>query len=384
MTPVLLLAGLGHSHLFVLEALRKGELPPCRVLVCSEEAHHVYSGMVPGWLGGRYSPSELTVDIAAICASTGAEYVSRNVAGVDAVSRTVLLSDGTSLPFDVCSIAVGSRPAGVETEGVREWAWPLKPLQRVEGVLRQLKTLAAARAGAVTVVGGGLAGIEVALAARARLRIEGAPSNTVPVRIVNRDAALSTGRGRGFTSRLEDACARHAVAIHHNARVNAVSEHGVQLNDDEQLPSDVTIWATGPAAAPWLANCGLAVDDRGFLLVNEHLQSLSSPHVFAAGDCATLDHARDTPKAGVYAVRMGPHLARSLAQALRGAPVTERYDPQQRWLTLVNTGDGRAVASWGPFTAQGKWAMRWKDKIDRAFMARFSDPVHRPRDGVSR
>lgn len=377
MTPTLVLAGLGHSHLFVLEALRKGELPACRVLVCSGEAQHIYSGMVPGWLGGRYTPSELTVDIAAMCVSTGAEYVPHNVAGIDAVARTVQLTNGTSLTFDVCSIAVGSRPSGLQIDGAREWAWPLKPLQRVEGVLQRLKTLADARSGAVTVVGGGLAGIEIALAARARLRIEGAPAADVAVRIVNRDAALSTGRGSGFTSRLENACARHSVRIHHNASVHAVSERAVQLQNGQAISSDVTIWATGPAAAPWLASSGLPVDDRGFLRVNEQLQTLSCAHVFAAGDCATLDHARDTPKAGVYAVRMGPHLARALAQALRGERVTERYLPQKRWLTLMNTGDGRAVASWGPFTAQGRWAMRWKDKVDRAFMARFSDPARR-------
>ncbi len=383
MIPTLVLGGLGHSHLFVLEALGKGELPACRVMVCSAEPQHVYSGMVPGWLGGRYTSSELTVDIAQMCASVGAQYVPHHVAGLDANTRTLQLTNGTAISFDICSIAVGSQPAGLNTQGAHEWSWPLKPLQRVEGVLARLNELAAARTGAVTVVGAGLAGIEIALAARARLSIGGARTDDVDVRIVNRDATLSTGRGDSFTDRLEDACVRHAVPIYHNARVDAVSATHVQLQDGRALPSDVTIWATGPTAAPWLALSGLRVDERGFLLVNEHLQSLSAPHVFAAGDCATLSFARDTPKAGVYAVRMGPHLARALAQALRGERVTERYAPQQRWLTLVNTGDGRAIASWGPLAAQGRWAMRWKDKIDRDFMARFSDPAHRHRNGAS-
>ncbi len=384
MTPTLVLVGLGHSHLFVLEALHQGKLPACRVLVCSGESEHLYSGMVPGWLGGRYAPSELTVDISAMCARAGAQYVPHNVVGIDAAQRTLQLSDGSSLTFDVCSIAVGSQPSGLQTSGAREWSWPLKPLQRVEGVLKRLQELAAAQSGAVTVVGGGLAGIEIALAARTRLRIEGASDADVHVRIVNRDASLSTGRGRGFTARLEDACARQSVAIHHNAPVEIVTEHDVRLAGGRVLQSDVTIWATGPAAAPWLAQSDLPLDHRGFLLVNQHLQSLSSPHVFAAGDCATLAFALDTPKAGVYAVRMGTPLAKALAQALGGERVTQQYAPQSRWLTLVNTGDGCAVASWGPFTAQGRWAMRWKDKIDRAFMARFSDPARRHPDVVSR
>jgi selenide,water dikinase/sulfide:quinone oxidoreductase len=38
---------------------------------------------------------------------------------------------------------------------------------------------------------------------------------------------------------------------------------------------------------------------------------------------------------------------------------------------LLATGDGRAIASRGPFGAEGAWAWRWKDRIDRAFIARF-------------
>ena len=108
------------------------------------------------------------------------------------------------------------------------------------------------------------------------------------------------------------------------------------------------------------------------MLVDDHLRSISAAHVFAAGDCATLDSAPRTAKAGVYAVRMGPLLARALAAAVQGAPPPERFEPQARWLALVNTGDGRAIASYGPFAVEGAWAMRWKDRIDEAFIRRFA------------
>ncbi|MNC93710.1 Pyridine nucleotide-disulfide oxidoreductase [compost metagenome] len=73
---------------------------------------------------------------------------------------------------------------------------------------------------------------------------------------------------------------------------------------------DLVVWAAGAQALPWLRASGLATDERGFVLVDEQLRSVSHPEVFAAGDCATLRHAPHA-KSGVYAVRHGEVLAQN-------------------------------------------------------------------------
>ncbi|MGH3994274.1 MAG: hypothetical protein ACRDSN_17665, partial [Pseudonocardiaceae bacterium] len=115
-----------------------------------------------------------------------------------------------------------------------------------------------------------------------------------------------------------------------------------------------------------------ATDSRGFLLVDETLRSVSHPSVFAAGDAASLRKHPDTPKSGVYAVRQGPFLRDNLATALGGnAKGYRRYRPQTRSLVLLNTGDGRAILSYGAAALTSRWAMALKDRIDRRFMRRF-------------
>ena len=43
-------------------------------------------------------------------------------------------------------------------------------------------------------------------------------------------------------------------------------------------------------------------------------------------------------------------------------------------VALISTGGKHAIASRGPFVAEGDWVWRWKDRIDRTYMAKFALP----------
>ena len=108
---------------------------------------------------------------------------------------------------------------------------------------------------------------------------------------------------------------------------------------------------------------------RGFVCIDANLRSLSHQNIFAAGDCAQSDVA--LPKAGVYAVRMGPVLAHNLGAAIHDRPL-RAYRPQRRMLVLIGSGGAHAVAAWGAFAWQGAWVWSWKQRIDRRFVARYN------------
>jgi NADH dehydrogenase FAD-containing subunit len=144
----------------------------------------------------------------------------------------------------------------------------------------------------------------------------------------------------------------------------------------------LVLWATGAQAHEWLTDDerrgGLAVSADGFVRVDTCLRSVSHPNVLAAGDCAHWDSAGapaagGLPKAGVFAVRMGPLLLHNLRAAL-SAGEPRPYRPQRDFLVLLSTGDGRAIASRNGLSAEGRWVGRWKHRIDQAFLDRFAPP----------
>jgi selenide, water dikinase len=121
---------------------------------------------------------------------------------------------------------------------------------------------------------------------------------------------------------------------------------------------------------PLFQGSDLELDARGFVKIHSTLQAVGHDHVFAAGDCASLTAAPETPKAGVYAVRQGPFLEHNLRALLSGRPL-KNYRPQRDFLTLLNLGDGTAIGGkWG-LAGRAPALMRLKDRIDRRFMERF-------------
>jgi selenide,water dikinase len=163
---------------------------------------------------------------------------------------------------------------------------------------------------------------------------------------------------------------RH-VEVHTRSEVVKVSPGCLHTQDGRTFDADETLWVTQAGGPAWLQGTGLALNERGFIRVNEQLQTLTDPAVFAAGDIADFTD-RPLEKAGVFAVRMGKPLAENLRRSLRGEPL-KAYHPQRDWLSLISTGDQHAVASRGALGFAGDWVWRWKDHIDRSFMRKFTE-----------
>jgi selenide,water dikinase len=149
-----------------------------------------------------------------------------------------------------------------------------------------------------------------------------------------------------------------------------VERDAVHVASGARVPADLVVWVAGAAGPALLGGAGLPLDPRGFLLVDPTLRTVDGAPVWAAGDCATLAERPGTPKAGVYAVRQGPVLARNLRAALgEGTPVP--YVPQRTFLSLLNTADGKALLRWHGVVSHSRWAWWLKDRIDRRFVRRY-------------
>ena len=363
----LVLVGGGHSHVEVLRRFAGQPADGVELALISPDRFTPYSGMLPGLVAGHYTFDQCHIDLARLAAAAGARLISRRADGIDLRLRSVHCDDGSSLAYDLLALDIGSTPPVGDITGAREHGIPVKPVDRFLSSWERIQAEARARPPHILVVGGGAGGVELALSMQYRLRAAGAHAS---LRIVTDSDAILPEHAAGVRVRMLRLLNVRGVIVHARSRVTAIDHAGARLQDGTELPSDVVMWATGASVPAWLRDSGLTTDERGFVLINQHLQSISHPEVFASGDAATmLGHPR--PKSGVYAVRQGPPLAENLRRALDGGELTP-YLPQRIALALISTGDRYAIASWGRLAWEGKWVWRWKDRIDRRFMRRYA------------
>lgn len=365
----LLLVGGGHTHLEVLRQLRRARLNNVDVVLLSPELTAAYTGMVPGMVAGEHPSTALTFDLPSLAHAAGARFVHASVDAVDG-ARRVLTAGGEQMAFDVCSINVGSSPAGLDVDGAREHALGLRPLTNALELVRRFDALIAdasiVRPISVVTVGGGAAGVEMAIA----LALRGA--GRANVTLVHGGSALLESNSPRAQRLARRACERAGVALQLGERVVEVRPNDVHLQNGACVASALTVWLSGAAPPALFARAQLPLNAHGFFAVDDTLRAIDGSAVWGAGDCAVMVNYPWVPRAGVYAVREGATLAHNLRVAVTGIGTPRRYSPQHHFLSLMLSGPDRALFAWRGIAIDAKWPRWLKRRIDLAFMHRHS------------
>ncbi len=379
-TPVvkdLVLVGGGHSHVTVLKRFGMKPMPGVRLTMIGRDVHTPYSGMLPGFIAGHYDYDDAHIDLGPLSRFAGARFYHDEVIGLDLDNRMIHCRHRPDIAYDLLSINIGSTPGFASVPGAEKFVVPVKPInnfvQRWEQLAsRVMETPSAMRIG---IVGAGAGGVELTLAVQYRLqalmREAGRTGIDLGYHLFSASDTILPTHNRWVQRKFMRVLNQRGVQVHTNFRVTAVHEEGIRSADGQIFALDETLWVTDASAPAWLAESGLSVDVQGFIAVNDALQSVSHPDVFAAGDiAAVVNHPRE--KSGVFAVRQGRPLEANLRRVLLDqAP--KPFHPQSKWLALISTGDQYAVASRGQFYLAGRALWIWKDWIDRRFMRKYNE-----------
>ena len=242
----------------------------------------------------------------------------RTGVSVTAILRSrnaVSLSDGTLLPYDRLVLATGARANIPTLDGVtrvrRDRQMPTAdaatldtsgaPLPRGVTVLRDLddaeRVLAAVTAGKrIVVLGAGVLGMEIALAAAA--------AGGEACVVYHGEIPMARNLDRGGGSVLAQSARRAGVTMVNHSRAESLLFHqdddGVDrfdaliCADGKQIHGDLLLLSCGVGARTELAQlAGLAVSTG--ILVDENLTSWTDARIYAIGDCA---HVAAAPRAG--------------------------------------------------------------------------------------
>nr|RNJ68409.1 MAG: nitrite reductase large subunit [Leptolyngbya sp. IPPAS B-1204] len=198
---------------------------------------------------------------------------------IDRGAQIVISANGLAVPYDKLVLATGSYPfvppiTGNDTAGTFVYR-TIDDLEAIAAYAKQCST--------GVVIGGGLLGLEAANAVKNlglnTHVVEFAP-RLMPMQIDDAGSAI-----------LKEKIEALGVTVHiSKSTTEIVSENGkltkMRFADGSELATDLIVFSAGIRPRDELARqCGLAVGERGGIVINEACQT-SDPNIYAIGECA--------------------------------------------------------------------------------------------------
>jgi len=211
-----------------------------------------------------------------------------NVTEIDLENKIVRVSRQEPVSYDSLVIALGCTDNYHGIPGAAEHACSIQSLSATRRTFQQINDIRPY--GQLTIVGGGLSGVEVA----AELRESRADIN---IRILDRGNSVMSA----FPGKLQEFVAswfrQHDVEMCSHIGITSL-ENGVIHHGGSPILTDVTVWTAGIQPVELVQRMELPKDPQGRLIVNEYHELPSHPHVYVIGDCSSQPFSPSAQLAG--------------------------------------------------------------------------------------
>ncbi|MEO1403654.1 MAG: FAD-dependent oxidoreductase [Cyanobacteria bacterium J06635_1] len=352
--PCICIVGGGFGGLYTaLYLQRHRALREARVTLVEPRSQFLFTPLMYELLTNELETWEVAPTYSSLIRGTSIDWQQDHAAQIDLPQRQVTLGSGEVLTYDYLVMATGARSRPVKIPGVEAHTLGFRSLSEVLTLKARLaQILVAYPKVAVTVVGGGPSGVELAAKVADRLGRRG------QITLIDSGDRILKPFAIGLQKVAMKALQQRGVQLVLGAQVTQVEAErvlGQQGNESFELASHLTIWAVGTEPLPWLGQQPMARNQQGQCLTQPTLQLMEYPEVFMLGDGAAIapdqkKQSRSAPNTAQAAYQAAATVAYNLAALVqKRQPKPFHYRHLGDMLTL-----GHGVAGvWSFGIAQG-------------------------------
>jgi NADH:quinone reductase (non-electrogenic) len=329
-TTHVVIVGAGFAGLSAVGKLRKSGF---RVTVIDKNLYSTFQPLLYQVATGGLNPGDVAYPVGGFTARRDARYIRGDLVAIDPGARMVRLAGGREIGYDYLILATGVSANYFGVKGAEENTFGLytraDAIVLRDHIMNAFEWLSADPDGrrecAVTVVGGGATGVELAgtlgelRSDVLRATFPDVDPKRIHIRLVEMAPELLmpfNPKLRAYTRRQLE---KRGIDIMVNATINEVTPDQVLLADGTWHRSDLTVWTGGVAAADSVGSWGLPQGKSGRLLVGSDLRVQGTDRIFATGDIA-LDQENPSPQLAQPALQEGRHAAEQIVRLVRGEP----------------------------------------------------------------
>ncbi len=329
-TPHVVIVGAGFAGLSAVSKLRKAGL---RVTVIDKNLYSTFQPLLYQVATGGLNPGDVAYPVGGFTTGRNARYIRGELEEINQGVQAIRLAGGREIGYDYLILATGVSANYFGVKGAEENTFGLytraDAIVLRDHIMNGFEWLSADPDGrrefAITVVGGGATGVELA-GTLGELRndvLRATFPDVDPARLHIRLVEMASGLLLPFNPKLREYTRRQLVKrgvdIRLNTTIREVTRDQVVLADGTAHRSDLTVWTGGVAAHRSVAAWGLPQGKGGRLLVGSDLRIQGSDRIFATGDIA-LDEDKPSPQLAQPAIQEGRHAAEQVIHLVHGQP----------------------------------------------------------------
>jgi len=330
-----------------LAAMRKLARSGARVTLIDRNIYSTFQPLLYEVASAGLSGSDVAYPVRAVSHRHGAGFRHGELATIEPAASQIVLADGARLGYDYLILATGVTAAYHGVPGAAEHSLGLYTRHdaivlrdRIMAGLERLSLTGPRDEVAVTVIGGGATGVELA-GSLADLR-NIALANSYPeidrarvhVSLIERAPALLAPFHPALREYTRQQLVKRGVDVRLDAAIAKITCDQVLLADGTALPSDITVWAAGVAAPAGVTGWGLPQAAGGRIRTGPDLRVTGHGGIFAIGDIALIDD-QPLPQLAQPALQMGRHAAAQIRRLQAGqAVVPFRYRDKGTMATI--------------------------------------------------
>jgi NADH:quinone reductase (non-electrogenic) len=328
--PRVIVVGAGFAGLAaVAELARTG----AQVMLIDRNVYSTFQPLLYQVATAGLNPGDVAYPARSFTAKRGARFRPGELTSIDAAARRITLVDGAQFDYDYLVLATGVTATYYGVPGAAEHTLGLYTRRDAitlrDHIVARLERIDIAPEQDVnfTVVGGGATGVELA-GSLAELRstalgaaYPGIAESRVHIRLVEQFPVLLGPFKPPLQAYAYRQLQARGVDVRLNTKIREVTPGSVRLENGEDLPSDVTVWAAGVAAPGVVAHWGLPQGRGGRVRVRPDLRVIGQDRIFAVGDIALIDE-QPLPQLAQPAIQTGRHAGRQIGRLLAGQQAT--------------------------------------------------------------
>lgn len=275
----LVLLGGGYGNMRIIRELLPNQVPDdYEIILIDRVPYHCLKTEFYALAAGTISDQDVRVPFPI---NDKLHMINDEITNIDLKERKVELKNSPAISYDILVIGLGCEDKYHDVPGADIYTYSIQTIENSRTTYHKLNNLPANSI--VSIVGGGLSGIELASELR-----ESRPD--LVIRLFDRGKTVLPSFPERISLYVQDWFHKNGVEVINEANITKVEENRL-YNHDTPIETDVTVWTAGIQPNRLVRELDVEKDRQGRVILTQYHHLPNDENVFVVGDCASLPHA---------------------------------------------------------------------------------------------